>query len=75
MTIKETLEKKRFTVEITPDEDGGYVGRCLELPAALSQGETKEELLANMKEAIQLVLETIEETSSEKEKVVIEIIS
>jgi predicted RNase H-like HicB family nuclease len=67
------MNKKQFTVKITPDPDGGYVGRCLELPAAMSQAETKEQLLENMKEAIQLVLETIDETSKEDEKAIVEI--
>jgi predicted RNase H-like HicB family nuclease len=67
------MDKKRFTIQITPDPDGGYIGRCLELPAAMSQAETKEQLLENMKEAIQLVLETIDDTYKESEKVIVEI--
>jgi predicted RNase H-like HicB family nuclease len=47
----------RFTVVLTPDEDGGYSVQCVELPAAISQGETKKQALKNIKEAIQLVLE------------------
>jgi predicted RNase H-like HicB family nuclease len=47
----------QFTVILTPDEDGGYSVQCVELPAAISQGETKKEALKNIKEAIQLVLE------------------
>ena len=66
---------KQFTVQIIPDPDGGYVGRCLELLAAMSQAETKEQLLENMKEAIQLVLETIDDTYKESEKIIVEITS
>jgi predicted RNase H-like HicB family nuclease len=40
-----------------PDE-GGFWATCLEVPGANGQGETKEECLANLKEAIQLLLET-----------------
>lgn len=69
------MNKKQFTIHITPDTDGGYVGRCLELPAAMSQAETKEQLLENMKEAIQLVLETIGDTYKESEKIIVEITS
>ena len=40
-----------------PDE-GGFWATCLEVPGANGQGETKEECLANLKEAIQLLLDT-----------------
>jgi predicted RNase H-like HicB family nuclease len=40
-----------------PDE-GGFWATCLEVSGANGQGETKEECLGNLKEAIQLVLET-----------------
>ena len=40
-----------------PDE-GGFWATCLEVPGANGQAETKEECLANLKEAIQLLLET-----------------
>ena len=38
-------------------ETGMYVGQCRELPEALSQGETLDVLLENMKEAISLAVE------------------
>ena len=37
-------------------ESGMYVGQCLQVPAAISQGNTYEELMENMKDAIELVL-------------------
>ena len=37
-------------------ETGMYVGQCLQVPAAISQGDTYEELMDNMKDAIDLVL-------------------
>ena len=40
-----------------PDE-GGYWATCLEVPGANGQGETKTECLENLKEAIQLLLDT-----------------
>lgn len=40
-----------------PDE-GGFWATCLEIPGANGQGETKEECLADLKNAIQLLLET-----------------
>ena len=51
---------KKFTAIVhrgEPDE-GGFWATCLEVPGANGQGETKEECLVNLKEAIQLLLET-----------------
>jgi len=56
-----------YTVILTPQEEGGYTVQCLELPGAISQGETKEEALKNVKEAIELVAEGMRE-DIEKEK-------
>ena len=49
----------KYTVILEPQEVGGYTVRCLELPGAISQGETKEEAVGNVKEAISLVLEVL----------------
>ena len=38
--------------------EGGFWATCLEVPGANGQGETKEKCLQNLKEAIQLLLET-----------------
>ncbi len=54
-----TLPVKRFTAVIhrgEPDE-GGFWATCLEVPGANGQGETKDECLGNLREAIQLILE------------------
>ncbi|MCX9014457.1 MAG: type II toxin-antitoxin system HicB family antitoxin [Candidatus Methanoperedens sp.] len=51
----------KYTVILEKEEEGGYSVQCLELPGAISQGETKEEALRNIKEAIELVLEVINE--------------
>jgi len=50
-----------FTVVLQKEDVGGYSVRCVELPQAISQGETKKEALENIKEAIQLVLEYLED--------------
>jgi len=51
----------KFTVVLEPAEEGGYTVQCVELPAAISQGETKKEAIKNIKEAIQLVLDVRKE--------------
>ena len=50
-----------FTIKLEKSEEGGYTAQCLEIPAAISEGDTKEETLENIKEAIQLVLEVTRE--------------
>ena len=47
---------------IEPDEEvGGYVVTCPSLPGCYSQGDTLEEALTNIKEAILLCLEDLQE--------------
>ena len=48
----------KFKVLITEDtEDGGYNVSCPSLPGCHSQGDTIDEALTNIKEAIELYLE------------------
>ena len=42
-------------------EDGFWVAECPSLPGCISQGETREEAVQNIREAIQLYIETLEE--------------
>ena len=49
----------KYTVVLEKEEEGGYSAQCLELPGAISQGETKQEALKNIKEAISAVLEVL----------------
>lgn len=53
-----------FHVIIEQDEDGGYVGKVPELKGCLSQGDTLDELMKNIKEAIELCLEVESEKKS-----------
>jgi predicted RNase H-like HicB family nuclease len=50
------LSKFRILIQKAPEE--GYSGQCLEIPAVIIEGETVEELEANMKESIELALES-----------------
>lgn len=47
----------KYTVVLKPLEEGGFTVLCVESPGAISEGETREEALANIKEAIELILE------------------
>jgi len=51
------MAEREFYVLIEEGEDGSLVANVPELPGCHTQGETKEELLANIKEAIELYLE------------------
>jgi len=42
-----------------PGEDGYYVVECPSLPGCVSQGKTKAEAIANIREAIDLYIETL----------------
>lgn len=48
----------KLTVVLEEQEEGGYTVYVPSLPGCISQGETKEEALKNIKEAIELYLET-----------------
>lgn len=50
-------------VILYPGEDGYWVAECPSLPGCVSQGRTKEEAIANIKEAIQGYIEALEEDS------------
>ncbi len=48
----------RYRVILEPDEDGGYAVWVPALPGCVSQGDTREEALQNIQEAIQCYLES-----------------
>jgi predicted RNase H-like HicB family nuclease len=60
------LSTARYTILTKQEQDGGFSGQCLELPGAISQGETLEELKANMEDAIKLMREPIEAEAKDK---------
>ncbi|PIT84725.1 hypothetical protein COU37_02150 [Candidatus Micrarchaeota archaeon CG10_big_fil_rev_8_21_14_0_10_45_29] len=50
----------KYSVVLKEDkEDGGYVAIVPELPGCISDGDTKEEALKNIRDAIRLYLESI----------------
>ncbi len=67
--------KRQFTIRYQAEEEGGFSGQCLEIPGAISQGETVQELIENMKDAINLILESIKEEADleNKKSLVIEL--
>lgn len=51
----------QYSIKLEESDEGGYTAQCLELPSAISEGDTKEEALNNIKEAILLVLEVMQD--------------
>ena len=49
-----------YNVILEEDPDGGYTVHCPALPGCFSQGDTKEEAIKNIKEAILAYLESLE---------------
>jgi predicted RNase H-like HicB family nuclease len=51
-----------FTAIIEKSTDGWYVGQVEEMPAAISQGKTVEEVKANLLDALRLLMDTNKES-------------
>lgn len=58
--MSEPMATQAYHLKVERDEDGVFIGSVPELPGCVSQGDSEEELLANMEEAILLYLETKE---------------
>jgi predicted RNase H-like HicB family nuclease len=48
-------------IVIYPGEDGYWVAECPSLPGCISQGKTREEAIANAREAIQAYIGALED--------------
>lgn len=46
---------------LEPSNEGGYTAIVPSLPGCISEGETKEEALKNIREAVELYLEPVED--------------
>ena len=62
-----------YTAIIRKTKDGWYAAKCAQIPEAITQGRTIEEVKENLIDAIQLVLQikkerTIKETKLQNEK-------
>ncbi len=51
----------KLQIYLEPSEDGGFTVIVPSLPGCISEGDTKEEAIKNIKEAIELYLEPIED--------------
>ncbi len=51
----------KIKIYLEPSDEGGYTVIVPALPGCISEGETKEEAIRNIKEAIDLYLEPVED--------------
>jgi predicted RNase H-like HicB family nuclease len=58
----------KLKVVLEPSAEGGYTIYVPSLPGCISEGNTREEALANIREAIELYLEPTEDDHIPQEK-------
>jgi predicted RNase H-like HicB family nuclease len=51
----------KLIVVLEPSEEGGFTAYVPGLPGCISEGDTKEEALKNIKEAIELYIEFVDD--------------
>jgi len=51
----------KIKVVLEPSDEGGFTAIVPSLPGCISEGETVKEALANVQEAIQLYLESVDD--------------
>jgi len=56
----------KLRVVLEPSNDGGYTVLVPALPGCVSEGDTREEALRNIQEAIQVYLEPVDDDSQAK---------
>ena len=57
----------RFKAVLVRSEEGGYTVYIPALPGCISEGDTREEALANIREALELYLEPVEDDIAQEE--------
>jgi len=51
----------KLKIILEPSEEGGYTAVVPSLPGCISEGDTKEQALKNIREAVELYLEPVED--------------
>ncbi len=54
------MTRYKLPLTIEPMEGGGYLVTCPEVPGLLTDGETLEEALANVSDAVRTLIETMQ---------------
>jgi predicted RNase H-like HicB family nuclease len=61
--LANVLNQERLHIRIW-QEDGVYIARCLDVPGCVSEGSTRDEVLANIRDAVALCLDVIREDNA-----------
>lgn len=62
---RQAVSGMKLRVVLEPAEEGGYTAHVPGLPGCISEGDTREEALQNIREAIDLYLEAVEDDLGE----------
>ena len=54
-------QERQFTINLHPQPEGGYTVLVPALPEVVTEGDTRDEAMANAREAIEVVLEMYRE--------------
>lgn len=57
----------KLQVVLEPSDEGGFTASVPSLPGCVSEGDTREEALRNIREAIELYLEPVDDDLAGKE--------
>ncbi|MCH7667315.1 MAG: type II toxin-antitoxin system HicB family antitoxin [Acidobacteria bacterium] len=57
----------KLKIVLEPSEEGGYTAYVPSLPGCISEGDTTEEAMANIREAVELYLEPVDDDLVGKE--------
>ena len=65
----------RLRIVLEPSDEGGYTVHVPALPGCISEGESRDEAVVNIREAIELYLDSPQDEESLPEGVLIDVIS
>ena len=57
----------KLKIVLEPSEDGGYTAYVPSLPGCISEGDSADEAMANIREAVELYLEPVDDDLAGKE--------
>jgi predicted RNase H-like HicB family nuclease len=58
---KKREKEMKLRVVLEPSDEGGYTAYVPSLPGCISEGDTREQAITNIREAIELYLEPVED--------------
>ena len=63
LTRSVTYQTQIYEVELVKEDDGGYSASVPSVPGAYSDGDTEEEALENIADAVAMLMESTEEAA------------